>query len=159
MNINDGAISSPSLEVLIKSSGHLTESSILRRPILATAGLATCVALCGYDSAQKTGFLIHYAGEEEVRPLLNQIKLILGNLGELDMTFYIIWVDVTSLEDRRTVRGVRKRVKSIFPERPIYDVTTSTSPYSVSFALDTRDGKTYCLDDNKLRSELNRRYN
>ena len=131
---------------------HGSEASVSTkdslRPVLATVGMGPCIAMSGYDSKQRIGFLSHNSNEKHVDFLHDLVLDELNKLlkSELDMDIYIVGGMIGS---RGLAKKLSENAKKFNPKTINYDLALNISEWTYlgkSFVLDTRDGKVYSID-------------
>lgn len=122
------------------------------RPILLTYALGPCVALAGYDSKQKIGFLSHncVGNVEQLHDLvLNEITKFTKE--ELHMQIYIVGGMGGSYEIVAKLRNYAKQ--KLNPTSINEDLALRVWDWTYlgkSFVLDTRNGNLYHVGGEKL---------
>jgi hypothetical protein len=131
---------------------HTSEASVSDyrsiRPVLATVGIGPCVAMAGYDSKNKLGFVSHNCVGDYVDELHDKVLEELRRLTpNLTMDIYIVGGMSGSGELASKLRNYAKRKlnpKSINEDLALR--VSSCDYLGKSFVLDTRNGKVYSIE-------------
>ena len=120
-----------------------------QRLVIGSVGMGPCVAMAGYDSKQKLGFISHNAIGDYVDALhdlvLKEIKKVSDS--ELEMDIYI----VGGMEGSNGLASkLRNIAKNRFNPKSINeDLALKVSSWTYlgkSLLLDVRDGRVYSID-------------
>src|SRR3989338_2572539 len=131
------------------------------RPILMSYGMGPCIAVCGYDSSAGIGFLTHNSALTDVNGLhdliLKEMRKIIGRNTQLSFHLVGGWKggEKDDWNSGILLKRIEEYITSNFPEATIDKDVLDPMDYrrGKSFALDTRDGKTYCIESGeKLQS-------
>ena len=112
------------------------------RPVLATFGLGPCIALTGYDSDRRAGFLTHYDSKVDLSGSLDSLFNSLPHDTFFDFDVSIIGGDFLSA-------SVYLELKSLLSSLDSPSIKLSVSEEDVfgefnrSVALDTRTGRRF----------------
>ncbi len=138
-----------SLLNLVHGGEATISSAESQRPVIGSFGMGPCVAMAGYDPAQKVGFISHNGTGDYLEVLHDLVleELRKKSKSELEMDVYIIGGMVGSDELASKLRNFAKRKFNprIINEDLALDVSDWTY-LGKSFLLDVRDGRVYSID-------------
>lgn len=138
-----------SLLSLVHGGEATISTSESQRPVIGSAGMGPCIAMAGYDSKQRIGFVSHNGVGDYVGALHD---LVLKELREkskpdLEMDIYIIGGMIGSGELASKLRNIAR--ENFNPRTINEDLTLNVSDWTYlgkSLLLDVRDGKVYSID-------------
>ena len=140
-----------SLLSLIHSGEATIATAESPRPIIGSVGMGPCVAMAGYDSAQRIGFISHNGLGDYVEALHNLVleELTKKSRLKLEMDIYIVGGMFMSGELARKLKDYANN--NFNPKSIQEDLALSVSGgrylyLGKTFFLDTRNGKVHSID-------------
>ncbi len=138
-----------SLLNLVHGSEATISTSESQRPVIGSVGMGPCVAMAGYDSNQKVGFVSHNGVGDYVGALHELVleELKKKSKSELEMDIYIVGGMIGSGELALRLRNIAR--ENFNPRTINDDLALNVSEWTYlgkSFLLDVRDGKVYSIN-------------
>jgi len=137
-----------SLLNLIRGSEASISTSNSLRPVLASVGMGPCIAMAGYDSRQKIGFISHNGVGDYIEVIHDIVLTELNKISNgLSMDIHIVGGMLGSKELADDLRNYAK--KEFNPKSINEDLALNISDWTYlgkSLVLDTRNGKIYSID-------------
>lgn len=119
------------------------------RPILATESLATCIGVAGYDPQNKFGFVVHFAGKDEVNAsgemLLDRIRAYRTEDNNAPLLIHLRGgykriSESTLLKIKEWIAGAKDLNSIIVSEDTLAISEEGRIPFPGSIKLDVRTG-------------------